>query len=59
MTAWARVLRVCTSTASANQVGPGAFAKYPVRELLGFTAGDERMITEQVVNSLGVPHDER
>ncbi|EMO4627631.1 phage virion morphogenesis protein [Enterobacter kobei] len=36
-----------------DQVGPGAFAKYPVRELLGFTAGDEQMITEQVVNSLG------
>lgn len=36
-----------------DQVGPGAFAKYPVRELLGFTAGDEQMITAQVINSLG------
>lgn len=36
----------------------GCFAKYPVRELLGFTAGDEQMITEQVLNSLGVPRDE-
>ncbi|MGT3206415.1 phage virion morphogenesis protein [Yersinia enterocolitica] len=36
-----------------DQVGPGAFAKYPVRELLGFTSADEQMITEQIVNSLG------
>lgn len=36
-----------------DQVGPGAFAKYPVRELLGFTIADEQMITEQIVNSLG------
>lgn len=59
MTVWPHALRVYTSTASATKVGPGAFAKYPVRELLGFTAGDEQMITEQVVNSPGVPHGER
>lgn len=36
-----------------DQVGPGIFAKYPVRELLGFTAADEQIITDQVINSLG------
>ncbi|RQM37244.1 phage virion morphogenesis protein [Erwinia psidii] len=48
----ARIARV-HQYGQRDQVGPGAFAKYPVRELLGFTAGDERMITEQVINSLG------
>lgn len=48
----ARIARV-HQYGQRDQVGPGAFAKYPVRELLGFTAGDEQMITEQVVNSLG------
>lgn len=48
----ARIARV-HQYGQRDQVGPGAFAKYPVRELLGFTAGDEQMITEQVINSLG------
>ncbi|AXF77455.1 phage virion morphogenesis protein [Erwinia tracheiphila] len=48
----ARIARV-HQYGQRDQVGPGAFAKYPVRELLGFTAGDDRMITERVINSLG------
>lgn len=48
----ARIARV-HQYGQRDQVGPGVFAKYPVRELLGFTAGDEQMITEQVINSLG------
>ncbi|TNL00476.1 phage virion morphogenesis protein [Kosakonia cowanii] len=48
----ARIARV-HQYGQRDQAGPGAFAKYPVRELLGFTAGDEQMITEQVINSLG------
>ncbi|MBQ0955317.1 phage virion morphogenesis protein [Serratia symbiotica] len=48
----ARIARV-HQYGQRDQIGPGSFAKYPVRELLGFTAADERMITEQVVSSLG------
>ncbi|NWC62951.1 phage virion morphogenesis protein [Cedecea sp. P7760] len=48
----ARIARV-HQYGQRDQVGTGAFAKYPVRELLGFTGADERTITEQVVNSLG------
>lgn len=48
----ARIARV-HQYGQRDQVGPGAFAKYPVRELLGFTVADEQMITEQVINSLG------
>ncbi|MBG6242222.1 MAG: phage virion morphogenesis protein [Candidatus Symbiopectobacterium sp. Dall1.0] len=48
----ARIARV-HQFGQRDQIGPGTFAKYPVRELLGFTTGDEQMITEQVINSLG------
>lgn len=48
----ARIARV-HQYGQRDQVGPGAFAKYAARELLGFTAADERMITEQVINSMG------
>lgn len=48
----ARIARV-HQYGQRDQVGPGIFAKYPVRELLGFTAADEQLITDQVINSLG------
>ncbi|EAT4223246.1 phage virion morphogenesis protein, partial [Salmonella enterica] len=36
-----------------DQVGPGAIAKYPQRELLGISAADERLIYNAVINGLG------
>ncbi|KKF38179.1 phage virion morphogenesis protein [Erwinia tracheiphila] len=48
----ARIARV-PPVRPARSGRAGCFAKYPVRELLGFTAGDDRMITERVINSLG------
>ncbi|AHF74073.1 phage virion morphogenesis protein [Candidatus Sodalis pierantonius str. SOPE] len=48
----ARIARV-HQFGQRDQVGPGTFAHYPVRELLGFTSADEQHITEQVINSLG------
>ncbi|MEZ0583267.1 phage virion morphogenesis protein [Erwinia sp. STN24] len=48
----ARIARV-HQYGQRDQIGPGAFAKYPVRELLGFTLADEQAIQEQVINSLG------
>jgi len=35
-----------------DQARPGVVVKYPARELLGFTAADERTIAEAVINSL-------
>jgi len=48
----ARIARV-HQYGQRDRIGPGVFAKYPVRELLGFTLADERLIQEQVINSLG------
>ncbi|EAA8933980.1 phage virion morphogenesis protein, partial [Salmonella enterica subsp. enterica serovar Gaminara] len=36
-----------------DEAGPGVMATYPVRELLGLSAADEKRITETVINSLG------
>lgn len=36
-----------------DQVGPGAFAKYPQRELLGISRADEALIRSTVINSFG------
>lgn len=36
-----------------EQVGPGAFAKYAPRELLGISRADEALIRSAVINSLG------
>lgn len=54
----ARIARV-HQFGQRDQIGPGAFAKYPVRELLGFTSADEHAIQTQVINSLGAQHNER
>ncbi|MBG6245411.1 phage virion morphogenesis protein [Candidatus Symbiopectobacterium sp. 'North America'] len=36
-----------------DQIGPGTFAKYPVRELLGLSAADLQAIEHAAINSLG------
>ncbi|MGF2651539.1 phage virion morphogenesis protein [Serratia marcescens] len=36
-----------------DEVGPGVMTTYPVRELLGLSAADEKRITDTVINSLG------
>ncbi|WP_038908157.1 phage virion morphogenesis protein [Dickeya oryzae] len=48
----ARIARV-HQYGERDKVGPGAFARYPVRELLGISLADERLIHETVINSLG------
>ncbi|WP_168400650.1 phage virion morphogenesis protein [Erwinia amylovora] len=47
----ARIARV-HQYGQRDRVGPGVLAKYPARELLGFTTADEQLIAEQVINSL-------
>ncbi|MGM3174768.1 phage virion morphogenesis protein [Dickeya lacustris] len=48
----ARIARV-HQYGERDKVGPNTFARYPVRELLGITPADERLIHEAVINSLG------
>lgn len=48
----ARIARV-HQYGQRDQVGPGVVTKYPVRELLGLSAVDERLIYNATINSLG------
>lgn len=48
----ARIARV-HQFGEREQVGPGAFATYPVRELLGLSKADEALIRSAVFESLG------
>ncbi|EAP9420961.1 phage virion morphogenesis protein [Salmonella enterica] len=48
----ARIARV-HQYGQRDLVGPGVVTKYPVRELLGLSAVDERLIYNATINSLG------
>ncbi len=48
----ARIARV-HQFGQRDQIGPGTFAKYPVRELLGLSPADLQAIEHAAINSLG------